>query len=100
MKTDLGVTVDTKADASFIFVNFEVVQLDNKGNGTTQVELGKGDVLQWGIVGTPGTAYKITLKPSTGKLVIGGQHPIDLKIPQGHVRASGDRRFSVVEGGA
>jgi hypothetical protein len=99
MKTDLDVAVDTKADASFIFVNFKEVPLV-AGKGRTQVEVGQGDVLQWGIVGTPGTEYKITLKPSTGKLQIGGEHPIDLKIPQGFTRAAGIRRFSVVAGGA
>ena len=98
--TDLEVAVDTEADARFIFVNFQEVQLDGGGKGKTQVEFGKGDILQWGVVGKPGTAYKITLKPSSGQLEIGGEHPIDLKIPEGFLRAAGDRRFSVVEGGA
>ncbi|HVT58553.1 MAG TPA: hypothetical protein VHR45_09145 [Thermoanaerobaculia bacterium] len=100
MSVNLQVTIETKAEGRIAFVNFKEVPLSSTGTGGAIVELGQGCVLQWGIVGTPGTTYKITLKPETGKLKIEGQHPISLQVAQGHIRSAGTRRFSVVAGGA
>jgi hypothetical protein len=100
LKVQVQVTVETKADARQAFINFQEVPLDANGKGSAPVEMGEGNVLQWGIVGTPGTSYKITLAPAQGKLQIDGKHPIELEIADGHTRAGGTRRFSVVAGGA
>jgi hypothetical protein len=100
MAVDLAVLVETKATARTVSVNFKDVPLNAAGQGTTSVEDGAQNILQWGIVGDPGTEYKITLQPAQGKLEIGGQHPIDLSIPKGFLQAAGNRRFRVLAGGA
>jgi hypothetical protein len=95
MKVGLGVSVDTNADAKIIFINFEEVPLV-AGKGRTEVEFSEDCVLQWGIVGTPETKYKITLKQEQGKLDIQSQHPIELQIPKGKTRTAGTRNFRVI----
>jgi hypothetical protein len=96
VKVKLGVSVDTTAEAKMILINFENVPLSSTGKGTADVEFGEDCVLQWGIVGNPGTKYKITLKPQQGKLDIQSQHPIELQIPQGKTRTAGTRNFRVI----
>jgi hypothetical protein len=96
MKVDVDVTVDTKATAKFIMVNFKNVVLNGQGVGTVSVDANADNILQWGFVGAPGTAYTITINPNQGTLKIGGQHPIVLQIPQGFQQAAGHRRFRIV----
>ncbi len=93
---DVDIEVDTKAQAKIVFVNFKAVPLSSTGKGTARVKANADNVLQWGIVGDPETAYTITLKPRQGQLKIGGQHPIKLQIPKDFQQAAGNRRFRVV----
>lgn len=98
MSVKVEVSVETTADAKFIFANFEEVTLNNKGKGVVEVEFGERNILQWGIIGKPETSYTITLKPQGGKLDIGGEHPIKLAMAKGFSRAGGIRNFRVLQG--
>ena len=76
-------------------VEFEPVTIIS-GKGAFEVPFGRRVVLLWRVVGSiPGAAYKITLAPQSGTLIINGKHPIEKRNAGDSTLGAGYRYFSI-----
>lgn len=95
MSVIVRVRFETTAAKRFLIHDGAFVALDGSGNGRIEVEEDEFDLILFGIVGPPGTAGTITLKPpATHRLEI-SSHPIQIRVAQGKTRAGSNRFFRV-----